>query len=109
MQVYPLPLHRRLVFGQPGSAEVIPVSAMGPLRLIAPPGHTQDHQALYHAGENILFSGDLCLAGRIGLATRELDLPALLSSLKKVIGLAPRRMYCGRAGGSRGSYSQVGC
>jgi glyoxylase-like metal-dependent hydrolase (beta-lactamase superfamily II) len=81
---------------------------VGDLSVIHTPGHTPGSICLYHAGEEILISGDTVFThgsfGRYDLPGG--NLPALQDSLKRLSGYTVRGIYPGhgdpiREGGSR--------
>lgn len=80
-------------------------SAMPPLRvapepfedaelaLVAMPGHSSDHHAVWDAGTRTLFAGDLFLGVRVRIA-HALEEPRVLSrSLRRAAALGPRRLF----------------
>jgi len=62
------------------------------LRLVHTPGHTADHAAIWLKEETAVFSGD-CVLGQ-GTSIFE-DLHAYMASLRKLLQLAPVRIYPG--------------
>ncbi|KAI8914181.1 lactamase, beta 2 [Gorgonomyces haynaldii] len=62
------------------------------LRVVETPGHTSDHISLFLEEEESLFTGD-CILGN-GSTIFE-DLSVYLQSLRKLLDLKPKRLYCG--------------
>ncbi len=98
-----LPLYRRLVWGQPRDVSAEPLGTTVEtdryrFLVIPTPGHSPDHVCLFEPREGWLFSGDLFIHERARLIRREENAWEILRSLKKVLDLEPRRIYCAHAG-----------
>jgi glyoxylase-like metal-dependent hydrolase (beta-lactamase superfamily II) len=98
-----IPWYRRLVWGCP------PPSATGELdskiqtkkfqfMVIPTPGHSDDHLCLFEPNEGWLFSGDLFISERVKYMRKDEDVFSLLDSLKRVVALKPKKMFCSFSG-----------
>ncbi|MEO5818331.1 MAG: MBL fold metallo-hydrolase, partial [Gemmatimonadaceae bacterium] len=61
-----------------------------PLRIVATPGHTKDHQVVWDAERGIVASGDLFLGVKVRVAHEHESPSTLLASLRTVLALEPR-------------------
>jgi glyoxylase-like metal-dependent hydrolase (beta-lactamase superfamily II) len=61
-----------------------------PLQLIATPGHTSDHRAVWDPHRRIVVSGDLFLGVKVRVAHEHESPRALLASLRSIAALEPR-------------------
>lgn len=89
----PILAYRRLVWGWPealGSHEPFDDPA---LRMIATPGHADDHHVVWDAGTGTLLSGDLWLGVRSRILHEDEDPYRIVESLRVVRALRPRRMF----------------
>lgn len=100
---YRLPFYRALVWGRPVNLAVEPlpdVLEAGELRLevVPTPGHAPDHVCLFERERGWLFSGDLFIHERV-THTREVeDVWQHIASLRRLLALAPKTMFCSHAG-----------
>ena len=83
--------YRRIVWGQtaPLVSGIVPFDP-APLEIIATPGHSEDHIAVWDAERGIVASGDLFLGVKVRVAHEHESPSALLRSLKTVVALKPR-------------------
>lgn len=96
-------LYRRTVWGVPAPAET---AAAGDwletprfrFQVLHTPGHAEDHLALYEPDRRWLFSGDLYLAPKLRYLRADEDICAMLDSLRRVIALKPRVLFCQHRG-----------
>lgn len=100
---YPLPLYRWVVWAQPRNVAVEPLGAVlecDGLRfdVIPTPGHAPDHVCLFEARRGWLFSGDLYISERVRYLRAVEDPWQIVDSLRRVIALDPRLMFCSHAG-----------
>jgi ribonuclease/clavin/mitogillin len=95
----PLGLYRRICWGTPPALRTS-VKRFDPegLRLVPTPGHTPDHHVVWDAERETLFSGDLFLSVKLRLAQDREDVCGIVQSLRTVIALAPKRMFCAHRG-----------
>ncbi len=94
----PLPLYRLLVWGPMPRLKVQRAERVGPLVFLPTPGHSPDHMALWDPEEGVAFSGDLFLGVRASLAVQGFSLKDLKASLKRVLELQPRALFCAHVG-----------
>ncbi len=67
-----------------------------PLKVLATPGHSPDHLCFLLEPETAVFTGDHILGSGTSLVDwPEGDMEAYLSSLRRLLALAPRRLYPG--------------
>jgi glyoxylase-like metal-dependent hydrolase (beta-lactamase superfamily II) len=90
----PVRLYRRVVWGHPPRlrSPVVPFDA-APLEVIHTPGHSPDHQVVWDAETETVFTGDLWLGVRSRLMHETEDPYAIVESLEKVVGRNPVRMF----------------
>ena len=98
-----VPWYRRLVWGCPHPSEMGGLdSKIETQRLhflvIPTPGHSDDHICLYEPNERWLFSGDLFISERVKYMRKDEDVYSLLDSLKRVVALKPKKMFCSFSG-----------
>ena len=89
-----LRLYRKLAWGVPRPLQ----AAVTPLRTDAlatvfTPGHSPDHQAVWHPASRTLFSGDLWLGIRYGVMHSWENPYQMVESLRTVHALQPARMF----------------
>jgi glyoxylase-like metal-dependent hydrolase (beta-lactamase superfamily II) len=65
----------------------------GTLQCVHTPGHSSDHQVVWHADSGTLFSGDLWLGVRARVLHATEDPYAIVESLRLVEQLRPERMF----------------
>ena len=63
------------------------------LTLVATPGHSPDHHAVWDAETRTLFGGDLFLGVRVRVARADEDPRALVASLRAAAALEPARLF----------------
>lgn len=96
-------LYRRTVWGMPVAARA---EAAGDwvktprfhFQVLHTPGHAEDHLALYEPNRQWLFSGDLYLAPKLKYLRADEDIYAMLDSLRRMIALEPRVLFCQHRG-----------
>jgi glyoxylase-like metal-dependent hydrolase (beta-lactamase superfamily II) len=92
-------LYRRAVWG---TARPLPATAApfedAALRLVATPGHSPDHHAVWDAERETLFAGDLYLGVKVRVAHPAEQPRATLASVRAAAALAPRRLFCAPRG-----------
>jgi glyoxylase-like metal-dependent hydrolase (beta-lactamase superfamily II) len=83
--------YRWSIWGQPVQlSSAVPTFDPAPLRIIATPGHTMDHQVVWDAERGIVASGDLFLGVKVRVAHEHESPSTLLASLRAVAALEPR-------------------
>jgi glyoxylase-like metal-dependent hydrolase (beta-lactamase superfamily II) len=92
--VGPIGFYRRFTWQQmtplpPTAPELDPA----PLALVATPGHSSDHHAVWDAERETLFAGDLFLGVRVRVAHPGENPRLLAASLRTAAALAPRRLF----------------
>ena len=95
----PIRMFRRICWGSPAplASPVTPFDTDG-LALLPLPGHCADHAGVWDAATRTLFAADLFLGVKVRIAQDTEDIPALLRSLRAVIALEPRRVFCTHRG-----------
>lgn len=90
----PLAMYRRFTWGT-GAALVSPHHPFDPegLVMIHTPGHSRDHHVVWDASTRTVFSGDLFIGVRVRVAHHDEQPRALVSSLRRVLALEPRRVF----------------
>ena len=96
-------LYRRMAWGVPPAAETRTVGEWietpeYALQVIHTPGHAEDHIALWEPNRGWLFSGDLYLAPRLKYLREDEDVYAMLESLRQMIALEPKVLFCQHRG-----------
>lgn len=83
--------YRHFVWGRsPRLISPLVQADIAPLEVLALPGHTADHLAVWDAERRILVSGDLFLGVKVKVAHRHEAPRQLLASLKSAAALEPR-------------------
>lgn len=83
--------YRRFVWGRPEPlAAPLASFAPGDLEVLALPGHTPDHLAVWDPARRILAAGDLFLGVRVRVAHHDESPRALVASLRAAAALRPR-------------------
>lgn len=98
-----VPMYRHLVWGRPAPVRA---AALGErvavldlsFRVIPTPGHAFDHVCLYDDERGWLIGGDLYVHERVKYLRRIEDLGLHLDSLRKIVTLEPKLLFCGHAG-----------
>ena len=86
--------YRRVVWGTPPALRTAFERLQHPaLELLPAPGHSADHHVVWDAERETLFSGDLWLGVRTRVMHEDEEPYRILSSLRAVIALRPRRMF----------------
>ena len=98
-----LQFYRRLAWGQPGDVTVEPLGKVVEtdryrFEVIPTPGHSPDHVCFFEPRQGWLFSGDLFLHERVRYLRADEDIGATMESLREVLKLAPRTLFCAHAG-----------
>jgi glyoxylase-like metal-dependent hydrolase (beta-lactamase superfamily II) len=89
-----VPLYRRITWGAPHPPGALPdVAVPGGLTLIATPGHSADHHAVWDAERGILFGGDLFLGVKVRIAHPEEDPRLLVRTLEAMAALEPAELF----------------
>ena len=96
-------LYRRVAWGARPPASVAPLgqeleTPRFRFRVIHTPGHATDHVALFEPERGWLFSGDLYLAPRLRYLRADEDVYAMMDSLRRVLALDPRVLFCQHRG-----------
>jgi glyoxylase-like metal-dependent hydrolase (beta-lactamase superfamily II) len=86
--------YRRYVWGvaPPVLEPVTPFEGDG-LRMIHTPGHSADHHVVWDEERRTLFSGDLFLGVKVRATFPDEDPRQLITSLRRIAALGPRRMF----------------
>jgi len=66
--------------------------------VIPTPGHCADHVCFFEPKETGLFSGDLFIHARAHYLNAREDVYGILASLRRVLALEPRILFCEHAG-----------
>jgi glyoxylase-like metal-dependent hydrolase (beta-lactamase superfamily II) len=67
-------------------------------QIVATPGHSEDHVVLYEPERRWIFTGDLYLSPKLRVLRSDENLPALIDSLRQVIRLEPKTIFCQHRG-----------
>jgi len=89
----PVRLYRRAVWGHPPPLRtaVTPLDP-GPLEVIHTPGHSADHQVVWDATTDTVFSGDLWLGVRARVMHESENPYEIIESLRRVLARRPARL-----------------
>ncbi|MGE0551827.1 MAG: MBL fold metallo-hydrolase [Gemmatimonadales bacterium] len=90
--------YRRLVWGEAPPLTDRPTPLEHPFELIATPGHSPDHLAVWDPEQRVVFLGDLFLGVKACVVHRGEDPYAILNSVERVIALDPERAFCAHRG-----------
>lgn len=98
-----IPFYRRVVWGIPYPSETGQVNSEIQTKnhrflVIPTPGHADDHICLYEPNKGWLFSGDLFIREQLGYLRDDEDMYSALDSLKRVVALKPKKMFCSYSG-----------
>ncbi len=96
-------LYRRVAWGRRPPAPAAPLgdrleTTHFRFQVIHTPGHATDHVALFEPKRGWLFSGDLYLAPRLRYLRADEDVYAMMDSLRRVLALEPRVLFCQHRG-----------
>jgi len=96
-------LYRRVAWGARPPTPAAPLgegleTSRFRFRVIHTPGHATDHVALFEPERGWLFSGDLYLAPRLRYLRADEDVYAMMDSLRRVLALEPRVLFCQHRG-----------
>ncbi|NYE56477.1 MBL fold metallo-hydrolase [Carboxydothermus ferrireducens] len=96
-------LYRKITWGEPAKAKALPLPQLVEtqhftLEVIKTPGHSPDHVCFYEPENGYLFSGDLYLGERQNLLMDTENFWEIRNSLKKVLALNPKILFCGLNG-----------
>ncbi len=86
--------YRRYTWGSPSPVETFtPFIPPGTLECIPTPGHSDDHHAVWDRETGTLFGGDLFIGVKVRGSHASEQPRTLVRSLRRVIALAPRRLF----------------
>lgn len=90
----PLAPYRRFTWGEPLPL-VSPVTPFDPdgLEMIHTPGHSRDHHVVWDSATGTLFAADLFIGVKVRVAHEYEEPRRLVESLKRVVALAPARVF----------------
>jgi glyoxylase-like metal-dependent hydrolase (beta-lactamase superfamily II) len=94
-ELQPIRAYRRIVWGMPRplAAPVHALTHAPSLRFVHTPGHSEDHQVVWDAEHETVFSGDLWLGVHARVMHEDEDPFAIVESLRRVRALRPQRMF----------------
>lgn len=98
-----IPYYRRFVWGAPAAGEcqaageVIETDRYS-FRVIASPGHAEDHICLFEEKQGWLFTGDLYVGERIYYLYENENLDAMKKTLRALSGLSFSTLFCSHRG-----------
>lgn len=95
--------YRRIVWGQPKPAIVEPLGAFVETEryqfaVLPTPGHCSDHVCFFEPEQGWLFGGDLFIHERVRYLRIDEEARRTLESLRRVLTLRPRVLFCAHAG-----------
>jgi len=98
-----LPPYRKFAWGIPAGFQA---EALGNtlhtrkyrFEVIHTPGHSPDHVVLHEPDKRWLFAGDLYISKSLSVTTRDENVTALMSSLRKLMELPDCQMFCQHSG-----------
>lgn len=95
----PIGLYRRWTWGamRPLASPVTPF-ASDDLTLVQTPGHSSDHHVVWDVTNDTVFAADLFLGVKVRLAHPGEDVRKTVESLRRVIGMHPKRLFDGHRG-----------
>jgi glyoxylase-like metal-dependent hydrolase (beta-lactamase superfamily II) len=98
-----VPIYRQIVWGRPAFAEMKCVenevaTASHRFQIIETPGHSEDHLCFFEPEKKWLFTGDLYLSSYMRYLRNDENIYEIMCSLKKLIGLNPRILFCNHRG-----------
>ena len=96
-------LYRRIAWGARPPAATAPLgerleTTRFRFQVVHTPGHATDHVALFEPERAWLFSGDLYLAPKLRYLRADEDVYAMIDSLRRVLALEPRVLFCQHRG-----------
>jgi ribonuclease/clavin/mitogillin len=98
----PIRLYRRLTWGRNRRLSVpLRDFDVSPLQVIATPGHTDDHIALWHPERRIVATGDLFIGVKVRVAHADESPRNIIASLRTVMALEPRLLLDAHRGAVR--------
>jgi ribonuclease/clavin/mitogillin len=105
----PIRLYRRLTWGR-NRRLAVPLRDfdVSPLQIIATPGHTEDHIAIWHPERRIVATGDLFIGVKVRVAHEDESPRNLLASLRTVMALEPRLLLDAHRGAVRNPLPLLG-
>ena len=94
-----LRFYERVVWNYPIASSAQPLgetleTAAHTLEIIHTPGHSMDHICIYEPQLKILFTGDLYCGEKVVYLRGDEDFKQILSSLRRLVGLDVRTIYC---------------
>jgi glyoxylase-like metal-dependent hydrolase (beta-lactamase superfamily II) len=102
--------YRRLVWGSPRRLTSLHAPSSGPtaLQFLFTPGHSPDHQVVWHPERGTLFSGDLWLGVRARVMHSAENPYRIVESLRAAKALMPVRMFDAHRGEVRDPVTALG-
>ena len=108
--------YQHVMWGRPSQSTALPVPEVvetdhHQFRVLYTPGHCSDHICLLEANLGWLFCGDAFLGGRDRALRRDYNIWQIISSLKYLVGFAPRVLFPGsgtvKEGAEQELYSKI--
>ena len=98
-----IPFYRRIFWGRRSSFSPKPVGneingRSRTFQVIAAPGHSLDHIAVYDPGEGAIFTGDLFVTPKTKNIMKYENIYSIKDSLEKILKYDFRTVYCAHAG-----------